>query len=107
MQQKISVQLLIPIPETHVIIDKLEFEALKKSELLGVYWSMTDLEKRMGRKKDWIKQHVLYNPRFKSTLDVTYGGFVYYPKKKGEPWSFHAIQMVKFLAENFIQIFGK
>lgn len=106
MQQKISVRLLIPIPESQVIIEKLEFEALKRANLLGVYWSMVDLENRMGRKKDWIKQNLLYNPRFKSTLDINYGGFVYYPQKKGEPWSMHALQMAKFLDENFNDIFG-
>ncbi|WP_436970106.1 DUF771 domain-containing protein [Lysinibacillus sphaericus] len=82
MQQKLSVQLLIIIPESQVIIEKLELEELKKANLLGVYWSMMDLENRMGRKKDWIKQNVLYNPRFKSILDISCGGFVYYPQKK-------------------------
>lgn len=106
MQQKLNVQLIIAIPESQIIIERLEFEALKKADLLGVYWSMVDLENRMGRKIDWIKQNVLYNPRFKSTLDTSCGGFVYYPQKKGEPWSMHALQMVKFLDENFNDIFG-
>lgn len=106
MQQKLSVRLLITIPESQIIIEKSEFEALKKADLLGVYWSMVDLENRIGRKKDWIKQNVLYNPRFKSILDSNYGGFVYYPQKKGEPWSMHALQMAKFLDENFNDVFG-
>lgn len=107
MQQKLSVQLLITIPESQVIIERLEYEAFKKADLLGVYWSMVDLESRIGRKKDWIKENVLYNPRFKSQLDINSGGFVYYPQKKGEPWSMHALQMAKFLDENFNDIFGK
>ncbi len=106
MQQKLNLNLLITIPETYIIIDKMDFEELKKAELLGVYWSMSDLENRMGRKKDWIKQHLLYNPHFKSKLDVTNGGFVYYPNKKGEPWSFHASKMANFLDENFKLIFN-
>ncbi|MCR8852858.1 MULTISPECIES: DUF771 domain-containing protein [Lysinibacillus] len=106
MQQKLNVKLLITIPETQVVIEKLEFEALKKANLLGVYWSMVDLENRMGRKKDWIKLNVLFNPRFKSILDINCGGFVYYPQKKGEPWSMHALKMAKFLDENFNDIFG-
>ena len=106
MQQKLNVTLSIAIPESQVIIEKFELEALKKADLLGVYWSMVDLENRMGRKKDWIKQNVLYNSRFKSILDINSGGFVYYPQKKGEPWSMHALQMAKFLDENFNDIFG-
>ncbi|MFA1738986.1 DUF771 domain-containing protein [Lysinibacillus fusiformis] len=106
MQQKISLRLLIDIPESQVLIERLELESLKEADLLGIYWSMLDLENRMGRKKDWIKQNVLYNQRFKSTLDIKCGGFVYYPQKKGEPWSMHALKMAKFLDENFNQIFG-
>ncbi|MDN4607179.1 DUF771 domain-containing protein [Sporosarcina highlanderae] len=105
MNQKLNVELIITIPESQVIIEKLEFEALKKADLLGVYWSMVDLEKRIGRKKDWIKQNILYNPRFKSKLDCSTGGFVFYPKKKGEPWSMHALLMANFLDENFNDIF--
>ncbi|WP_425269304.1 DUF771 domain-containing protein [Lysinibacillus capsici] len=31
---------------------------------------------------------------------------MFYPKVTGEKWSFHAVQMAKFLDDNFHSIFG-
>lgn len=106
MNQKLKVQISIPIPENQILIDKVELERLKASELIGIYWTMSDLEERVGRKKDWIKEHILYNPKFKSILDVNLGGFVYYPEKKGQTWSFHASKMASFLDSNFVHIYS-
>jgi phage pi2 protein 07 len=83
-----------------------ELEDLKKNELAGVYWSMRDLEKRINRKVEWIKENVLYPPRLRKILDVENGGFVFYPKAKGQNWSFQANKMCEFLDRNFTQIFS-
>ena len=104
--QQLNVNLSIPIPSDHVLIAKVELEDLRKQELSGVYWTMKDVEERTGKKFEWIKENILYPPHFKKTLDVEQGGFVYYPKKSGEKWSFLAVEMARFLDENFILIFG-
>ncbi|MFD1707574.1 DUF771 domain-containing protein [Siminovitchia sediminis] len=103
--QQLNVNLTIPIPGDSVLISKIELEELKKQELKGVYWTMKDLEKRTGKKHEWIKERILYPSKFRMILDVENGGFVYYPKSKGQTWSFQAIKMAEFLDKHFNQIF--
>lgn len=82
-QPNISVNLTIPITSDSVIISKIELQELKQQHLKGVYWTMKDLEARTNRKHEWIKDNILYPPKFKKILDVNQGGFVFYPKSKG------------------------
>ncbi|GKS14739.1 hypothetical protein YDYSY3_57390 [Paenibacillus chitinolyticus] len=103
--QKLTVELSIPIPENHVLISKVEFEELKQKELAGVYWSMQDLERRLNKGQAWIKENILFQPRFKKMLDVQCGGFVFYPKARGQNWSFQASKMAEFLDKRFGDIF--
>lgn len=104
--QHLNVQISIPIPADAVLIGRIEWEELKKQELTGVYWSMQDLEKRINKKSEWIKENILYPSRFRKILDVENGGFVFYPKLKGQAWSFMAINMAEFLDKRFNQIFN-
>lgn len=39
-------------------------------------------------------------------LDVDQGGFVFYPRSRGQSWSFHARKMADFLDKNFQLIFS-
>lgn len=104
--QKINFQVAVEIPNHLVLIEKSEYEALQNEALIGIYWSMIDLENRIGKKQVWIKENILYPTKFKKKLDVQYGGFVYYPKAKGEKWSFQATKMAQFLEDNFYAIFN-
>lgn len=106
MEQRIKVEMEITIPDEYVLIKKVEYEELKQNELAGRYWTMKDLENQIGKKQVWIKENILYPSKYKSQLDVSVGGFVYYPKAKGEKWSFHATKMAKFLDDNFYRIFN-
>lgn len=105
--QQISVKLSIPVPEDSIIISKVELKELRNLELTGVYWSMKELEKRINRKNEWIKDNILYPTKFRKILDVDTGGFVFYPKSRGQSWSFHATKMAIFLDENFRKIFSE
>lgn len=105
--QQLSVNLTIPIPSDSVIISKVELQELKQQQLTGRYWTMQDIEKRINRKHEWIKENILYPPRFKKILDVDQGGFVFYPKSRGQSWSFHAQKMAEFLDKNFQKIFSQ
>lgn len=105
--QQLEVNLTIPIPEDKILISKVELQELKEQQLKGVYWTMKDLEKRVGKKQEWIKEHILYPTKFRKILDVKNGGFVYYPEVRGQTWSFHAQKMAEFLDKNFGEIFGK
>lgn len=105
--QKLNVHLSISIPADYVLISRVELEELKKNELSGVYWSMKDLEQRINRKHEWIKENILYPSRFRKILDVDHSGFVFYPKSKGQNWSFQALKMAEFLDKYFSQIFSE
>lgn len=106
MHQQLSVNLTIPIPSDSVLVSKVELQELKQQQLVGVYWSMKDLEARINRKHEWIKENILYPPKFRKILDVDNGGFVFYPKTKGQTWSFQASKMADFLENNFPRIFS-
>lgn len=106
MEQSIKIEAIIPIPQDQVLINKVELERLQSLELTGKYWSMQDLEERINKKRDWIKENILYKSKFREILDLKYGGFVYYPEKKGQNWSFQASKMATFLDENFAEIFS-
>ncbi len=103
--QQLEVSLSIPIPSDSVLITKVELENLKKNELAGVYWNMKDLEERTRRKHEWLKENILFRPRFRKELDSDNGGFVYYPKVRGQTFSFQAVKMAEFLDKNFHRIF--
>ncbi|MET4560796.1 phage pi2 protein 07 [Lysinibacillus parviboronicapiens] len=103
--QQLQVNLTVPVPDDYVLINRIEYEELQTHFLSGVYWTMVDLENRIGKKQVWIKENILYLQKFKKQLDVSQGGFVYYPKAKGEKWSFLASKMSQFLEDNFYTIF--
>lgn len=104
--QQFEVNLTIPIPSDTVLIKKIELEQLKTNELMGVYWNMKDMEDRTKRKSEWIKEHILFPTRFRKVLDSESGGFVFYPKSKGQTWVFQANKMANFLDKHFQQIFA-
>ena len=103
--QQLSVDLTIPIPTDYVVVRKVDLEELKEQQLSGTYWSMKDLEQRINKKSDWIKENILYPTKFRKILDVNNGGCVFYPKSKGQQWSFHAVRTAEFLDKNFNRIF--
>jgi len=103
--QQLDVNLSIPIPSDQVLISKVELQELKEQSLSGMYWDMSDLKKRINKSDRWIKDNILYIPRFKKILDSDNGGFVYYPKSQGQKWSFQAKEMAAFLDKNFAEIF--
>lgn len=107
MTQQLEVNLTIQIPEDKILISKVELQELKEQQLLGVYWTMKDLEEKTGKKHEWIKENILYPTKFRRMLDVKNGGFVFYPEKRGQTWSFHALKMAEFLDKYFNQIFGE
>lgn len=104
--QQLQVSLSIPVPEDMILIQKVEFEEMRANGLKGVYWNMKDLEQRTTRKSEWIKENILYPSRFRKILDAEHGGFVFYPKAKGQTWVFQASKMAEFLEKYFANIFA-
>ena len=104
--QQLEVNLSIQIPEHLVLVEKTRLKELEEQAKKGVYWNMQDLMKYVNKREVWIKENILYPQKFKKIIDVESGGFVYYPKRKGEHWSFHAGKMSEFLDRNFHKIFS-
>lgn len=104
--QQLEVSLSIPIPADSILISKVELEELKKNQFIGLYWTMKDLEKRTGKKIEWLKENILYKPQFRKELDSKNGGFVFYPERNGQTWAFQSSKMANFLDDNFQQIFN-
>lgn len=104
--QQLNVSLSVPIPDDQVLINKVELQELKQQSLSGQYWTMKDLEQRINKSDRWIKENILYPTRFREKLDIKNGGFVFYPERQGQTWSFQAKEMAAFLDKNFGRIFG-
>lgn len=100
MYQQIKAEVVVNIPSDYVLVKKSEFENLEEQQLVGRYWTMKDLEDRTGMKQAWLKEHLLFIPKFKKQLEK----FIYYPNQ-GEKWAFQATKMAKFLEDNFYLIF--
>lgn len=103
--QQLSTNITITIPEEFVLIKKIELEELKEESLMGMYWSMQDLERKTNKKCEWIKENILYPSKFRKILDIKNEGFVFYPEKRGQTWSFQARLMANFLDKHFGDIF--
>ena len=106
--QKLNVELEIPVPDGYVLIRKveyMEYKELEKEKEQARWWSMTDLQRRLGKSSVWIRDNILLPNRFKKILDINHGGFVAYPSNKGQVWTFQASKMTKFLEEHFADIF--
>lgn len=99
--QQLIVEAKITIPDEYVLIERVELEKLIEKDLLGRLWTMKDLENRTGHRADWIKEKILYVPTLRKKLDSANGGFVFYPKSKGQPWNFHAAKMADFLDKHY------
>lgn len=66
---------------------------------------MKDLEQVTGYSQDWLKDKILLQPTYIKILDLENGGFVYYPKSRGDRWCFIATRMEEFLEKYFKEIF--
>lgn len=100
--QQLRAEVTLKIPADLVLVSKIEYEELKKQDLHGKYWTLTDLENATKRKRLWLQENILYVPKFKKELEK----FVHYPNGKGDNWLFQATQMSKFLEDNFYKIFN-
>lgn len=59
----------ISIPDNLVVIPKTELDRLWNDELVGRMWGITDVAKRLGVSDKWVRNEILYNPRFKLEIE--------------------------------------
>lgn len=99
--QQLKTEIIIPIPETHVLIGKVELEELKQKAdpewATGIDW----LSEQTGIiSPQLLKERILFP--FKDELI----NFVDYPDSQGEKWRFNTFYMKSWLRENFRKIKG-
>ncbi|UVI92160.1 DUF771 domain-containing protein [Staphylococcus aureus] len=93
----------VPIPDTHILITKDEYDELIGYSLDPV-WNMSDLKKKLKIASDeTIKDRLLFHPRFEKELKAK--GIAHYPDENFNRWRFNARKMHKFVDEHFNEIY--
>ncbi|MCY1595429.1 DUF771 domain-containing protein [Staphylococcus pettenkoferi] len=100
-----TINVTVPIPDTHVLIAKEEYEELFNYSLDPV-WDLKDLKQKLKMSSDdTIKDKLLFNPKFEKVLKQQ--GIAHYPDESFNRWRFNARKMNKFIDEHFNEIHGK
>lgn len=103
MEQTITVS--VPIPETHVLVSKDEYDELLSYSLDPV-WDLKELKRKLKMSSDdTIKERLLTHPKFEKLLKKQ--GIVHYPDESLNRWRINARKMNKFIDEHFEEIYGK
>lgn len=103
MEQTITVS--VPIPDTHILVAKDEYEELLSYSLDPV-WDLKELKKKLKMSADdTIKERLLTHPKFEKLLKKQ--GIVHYPDESLNRWRINARKMNKFIDEHFEEIYGK
>ncbi len=106
MKQILEVKATIPIliPEDMILIDKIEYQELKQQDFDG--WVGMDVFTEKSNRSVPTISKVLRKPDLRKIISVENGGWVYYPNGKGDNWSFHYKEMMKFINNEFYQKFN-
>ena len=90
----------IPIPDSHVLIEKSEYEELKSNEALGQYYTMKDLQRLTGKSDTWLYENLLNNPHRLERMK----SFTHIPQGRGDKWLFKATGLREYLEDEFLEI---
>ncbi|WP_332237887.1 DUF771 domain-containing protein [Sporolactobacillus sp. KGMB 08714] len=84
---------------------KHEIKRLLQEEIENqkVWWHLDDVRISTGKSTNWIKDNILYQPKFKQELEK----FTHFPSNSGDKWCFLAQPMYDFLSKHFPDFFEK
>lgn len=100
MTQTLTVS--VPIPDTHVLVSKDEYDELLSYSLDPV-WDLKELKRKLKMSSDeTIKDRLLFNPKFEKLLKKQ--GIAHYPDESLNRWRFNARKMSNFIDEHFEEI---
>lgn len=100
-----TLNVTVPIPDTHVIVSKDEYDELLSYSLDPV-WDLKELKRKLKMSSDeTIKDRLLFNPKFEKLLKKQ--GIAHYPDESLNRWRFNARKMSKFIDEHFEEIHRK
>ncbi|WP_249723392.1 DUF771 domain-containing protein [Paenibacillus dendritiformis] len=96
-------------PLFKVIVDQEFVQRLAKEEVkrlveetgAGTWWDLKRLEAETCRKRDWLIDNILLNPRFKAEMKLISNGC------DNGRWMFRAAGMRAFLDKHFQELNGK
>ncbi|MCE5168500.1 DUF771 domain-containing protein [Paenibacillus profundus] len=96
-------------PVFKVIVDQAFVQRLAKEEVIriveeaggGTWWDLKRLEAETCRKRDWLIDNILLNPKFKEEMKLISNG------REGGRWMFRAAGMKAFLDKHFQELNGK
>lgn len=97
MQQTLKINTVITIPETHVLIEKEEYNRLRTNDVLGETGDSKWLEEKVNVNFRLFARKVLL-PN-KEELQ----GFVRFPDKTHRHWKFQKTKMSQWLDDNWIK----
>ncbi|AER18450.1 DUF771 domain-containing protein [Streptococcus suis] len=106
----ITVQLeniVIKLPETHLIVAKEDYRKLQEQASEGQYWTLSDVLSLLSVSRPWLLDNILYKPEIRSQIDIdkNTNGFVKYPQNKGGRYFFLASKTKEYFEKNFKDIF--
>ncbi|MGU8006285.1 DUF771 domain-containing protein [Streptococcus suis] len=104
----ITVQLeniVIKLPETHLIVAKEDYRKLQEQASEGQYWTLSDVLSLLSVSR--LLDNILYKPEIRSQIDIdkNTNGFVKYPQNKGGRYFFLASKTKEYFEKNFKDIF--
>lgn len=101
MQQKLNAT--INIPADFILITKVEYDQLLNNHTEGKFISLKELAEHLDCSSQWLKENVLFNPRYKNDLK----DFIHYPTVSGEKYHIHQRKAFKYFDEHSISIFDR
>ncbi|QPW14140.1 DUF771 domain-containing protein [Mammaliicoccus sciuri] len=93
----------INIPADFILITKVEYEQLLNNHTQGKFISLKSLAEHLDCSSQWLKQNVLFNPRYKKDLE----DFIHYPSASGEKFKIHQSKAFKYFDKHSISIFDR
>jgi phage pi2 protein 07 len=97
--QELKTNITIQIPDTHILIEKVELEELKQQAepewVSGLRWLS---EQTSIKDNQQLKDKILYP--YKNELS----DFIDYPQSSGEVWRFNVSETKKWLRNNFSKV---
>lgn len=96
----------IQLPSDKIIVDRSEYEELKKTSSKGRYLTLSEVLELLSVSRPWLLENVLYKPEIRKQIDIdkNSNGFVKYPDNQGGRYYFLASKTKEFL-RNILQKF--
>lgn len=97
---------VIQLPDSHVIVNRDEYDDLKSNADKGKYMTLKQLLALLSVSRPWLLDNVLYNSKIRKEIDVKLNpnGFVKYPENQGGRYFFLASKTKQWFEENFREI---